>query len=224
MAAMDESPDPAAIFACAKSLHDACLQRAEVERAADLSEAYQGFDSFMREVMRVADLFERWACRHVAFPELDEVWPYLLEQRFGAACLDFIEPGSLTSFDADDCLRIAFQLRLPLRLDENLPLPVCVEAPNPSARAVLRRLRIQTVRSEWDDDGEVVPFTEDDDPFDENYRTPVFAIYGVDDEGILEHITDLPTYRAARSLLLKLFPSIALSEHVVAFPRNVSAR
>lgn len=49
---MDESPDPAAVFACAKSLHVACLERAEAESKMDLSEVYQEMNVFMRLVMR----------------------------------------------------------------------------------------------------------------------------------------------------------------------------
>jgi len=30
----------------------------------------------MREVMRVANQFENWACRNVNFDEFNEVWPY----------------------------------------------------------------------------------------------------------------------------------------------------
>jgi hypothetical protein len=58
---------------------------------------------------------------------------------------------------------------LPMRVDGLLPLPVCVEALNPFTEAEFHRLRIQTVRQELDESGEMVPFTEDDDPFDEHY-------------------------------------------------------
>lgn len=220
---MDEFPDPAAVFACAKSLHDACLQRAEVEPELNLSESYQGMDQLMREVMRVGDEFEKWACRHVAFHELDDVWPYLLEERFGEACVDVMDADSLAGFGADDCLRIACKLRLPMRADGSLPLPVCVEAPNPLVDAEFQHLRIQTIRHEWDEDGnvEVSPFTEDDDPFDENYSAPVFGIYGVKG-GVPERIADRKTYADARALSEKLLPGIGFPEEVIAFSRPVS--
>lgn len=220
---MDEFPDPAAVFACAKSLHDACLQRAEVEPELNLSESYQGMDQLMREVMRVGDEFENWACRHVAFHELDDVWPYLLEERFGEACLEVMDADSLAGFGADDCFRIAFKLRLPMRADSSLPLPVCVEAPNPLPDAEFQHLRIQTIRHEWDEDGnaEVSPFTEDDDPFDENYSPPVFGIYGVKGD-VLERIADRKTYAEARALSAKLLPGIGFPEEVIAFSRPIS--
>jgi hypothetical protein len=214
---MDEQPDPAAVFACAKSLHEACLARAEGEPGLNLSEAYQGMDVFMREVMRVGEEFEKWACRHVAFDELDDVWPYLLDERFGSACLEIMDAGSLAGFDADDCLRVAFGLRLPMKADGSLPLPVCVEAPNSLAGAEFRRLRIQTVRREWDEDGGMVVFTEDDDPFDESYGAPVFGIYGVREDGMAEPITDCESYASARGLLEKLLPGIGFAEEVVVF-------
>lgn len=220
---MVAEPDPAAVFACAKSLHDACLQRAEVEPELNLSESYQGMDQLMREVMRVGDEFEKWACRHVAFHELDDVWPYFLEERFGGACLEFMDADSLAGFDADDCLRIAFKIRLPMWVDGSLPLPVCVEAPNPLVDAEFQHLRIQTIRHEWEEDGngEVAPFTEDDDPFDEHYSPPVFGIYGVKG-GVLERIADRKTYADARALSAKLLPGIGFPDEVIAFPRPIS--
>jgi hypothetical protein len=219
---MVDQPDPAAVFACAMSLHDACLGRAEVEPELDLSDAYQGMDTFMREVMRVGEMFEKWACRHVAFNELADVWPYLLENRFGAACLETIDADSLGSFDSDDCLRVAYGLCLPMRVDGSLPLPVCIEAANPLARAIFSQLRIQTIREVLGADGEVTPFVEGDDPFDENYGQPFFGIYGVRDDGRLEHIADSATYQEARDLMANLLPGIELPKEVVAFARPIT--
>ena len=215
-----EQADPAAIFACALSLWNSCQGAAASQPELNLSECYQGMDQFMREVMRVGDEFEKWACRHVAFHELDDVWPYLLEERFGGACLEFMDADSLAAFAADDCLRIAFKLRLPMRVDGSLPLPVCVEAPNPLMDAEFQHLRIQTIRHEWDEDGEVAPFTEDDDPFDENYSPPVFGIYGVK-AGVLERIADRKTYADARALSAKLLPGIGFPDEVIAFSRPI---
>ncbi len=219
---MPELLDLAAVFACAKSLHDACLERADVDPKLNLSEAYQGMDTFMREVMRVASLFEEWACRHVVFDELSDVWPYLLEDRFGGACLEVMDADSLDGFDAGDCLRIAFKLRLPIRVDGSLPLPVCVEASNPLVGAEFHCLRIQTIRLELDEEGGMVPFTEDDDPFDENYGTPFFGIYGVSHDSLLEHIADRASYQEARSLLLRLMPIIQFPEFMVAGNRDMA--
>jgi hypothetical protein len=214
---MHEFPDPAAVFACAKSLHEACLERERAEPDLNLSDSYQGMDSFMREVMRVAGLFEDWACWHIVFQELEEVWPYFLEARFGAAYLEVMEADMLTSFDADDCLRIAFRLQLPIRVDGSLPLPLCMEAANPMAGAAFQRLRIQTMWREMCEEGGVVPFTEEDDPFDENFASPHYAIYGVDADGFLEHISDCDTYTSARRLLGMLLPGIEFPEKITAF-------
>lgn len=216
---MDEQPDAAAVFACAKSLHDACLARADADPGLNLSEAYQGMDSFMREVMRVGEMFENWACRHVAFGNLTDVWPYLLEDRFGDACLETMDAGSLGSFDSDDCLRVAFKLRLPMWEDGSLPLPVCIEAINPLACAIFSRLRIQTIRAELGEDGGIAPFAADDDPFDENYGPPYFGIYGVLDDGRLEQIADRPTYQEARDLMADLLTGIEFPQEVIAFAR-----
>lgn len=214
---MDESPDPAAVFACAKSLHDACLARAESEPGLDLSEAYQGMDTFMREVMRVGKAFEDWACHHVAFDDLTDVWPYLLEDRFGEVCLETLNADSIGGFDSEDCLRIALRLRLPMGADGSLSLPISVEAPNPIAGAEFHRLRIQTIRRELDEVGDIATFAEGDDPFDENYGEPFFGVYGVRTDGRLEHIADRRTYHEARTLLTALLPGIDFPERVVAF-------
>lgn len=220
---MNEQVDPAAVFACAKSLHDACFARANADPGLNLSEAYQGIDSFMREVMRVGEMFENWACRHVAFDNLTDVWPYLLADRFGDACLETMDADSLRSFDSDDCLRVAIKLRLPLWVDGSLPLPVCVEVPNPLTEAEFRWLRVQTVRNVLGEYGEVTPFVEGDDLFDENYGEPFFGIFGVGDEGLLRYIADRASYSEAREILLKLLPGITLPERVIAFGSPVTS-
>jgi hypothetical protein len=214
---MDDSPDPAAVFACAMSLHDACMECAGKDPSVDISAAYRGGDEFLRQMMRVGNLFETWACEHVDFEKLTDVWPYLLQDRFGSACIEVMDAGSFGRFDSNDCLQVAFKLRLPMRVDGLLPLPVCVEALNPFTEAEFQRLRIQTVRQELDADGEMVPFTEDDDPFDENYEAPIYGIYGVRGDGCLEHITDRKSYHDARAMMIALLPSIEVPVEVVAF-------
>jgi len=214
---MDDSPDPASVFACAMSLHDACMECAGKDPSVDISAAYHGGDEFLRQMMRVGNLFETWACRYVDFEKLTDVWPYLLQDRFGGACIEVMDAGSFGRFDSNDCLRVAFKLRLPMRVDGLLPLPVCVEALNPLTGAELQRLRIQTVRQELDEDGEMVPFTEDDDPFDEKYEAPIYGIYGVRSDGCLEHIADRKSYHEARAMMIALLPSIEAPVEVVAF-------
>ena len=148
----------------------------------------------------------------------------ILDERFGAACLEMMEADALAGFDEEDCLRIAFKLRLPLRVDGSLPLPVCVEAANPLAGAEFPRLRIQTVRQELDEDGGMEAFTEEDDPFDEHYAAPVYAVYGVSAEGVLEPIAERGSYASARRLLEKLLPGIGLAEEVTAFGEREKCR
>lgn len=166
--------------------------------------------------MRVANMFEDWACRHVAFEELGEVWPYFLEDKFGDACLAFMMPGTLAGFDEDDCLRVVFHLRLPVRADGSLCLPVDFRTANPVSDSAFKEFRIQTVRNDLAD-ADVVPFTEEDDPFDEELGAPYFRLYGVGDDGLLEHIADRSTYVEARSLARKLAPGIELPEEPVCF-------
>ena len=78
----------------------------------NLSEAYGGMDGFMREIMRIAEKFERWSCRHVDFAQLSDVWPYLLQDGFGTECLSILLPQDLADFDDHDCRRIARKLGL----------------------------------------------------------------------------------------------------------------
>lgn len=76
-----ELPDPAAVYGIAHSLETF----AHKQMAGEISEAYQGADQFMREIMKVGEQFETWACAHVDFTALDDVWPYLLQDKFAAA-------------------------------------------------------------------------------------------------------------------------------------------
>lgn len=200
--------DSAAVFACALSLWEATKKQAMGERL-NLSECYNGVDQLMREVMRIGNQFEGWACRHISFEALSDVWPYLLEDRFGDACLDVLLPSALTAFDETDCLRVALRLRFPVKVDNKLAVPIVVCAANPVVDSAFRGFRIQTVRSSLEDN-DATPFTADDDPFDENFSRPYFGIYGVNHDGRLEHITDRPTYGEALSLVQSLAPAIEL--------------
>src|SRR4051794_8828878 len=117
-------PDSAAVFACALSLWEACAKSAEQDRGLNLSECYNGMDQLMREVLRIGNEFESWAWEHVSFDNLDEVWPYMLGDRFGPACVEVLSPSGLADFNDNDCLRIALHLRLPIKLDDKLPIPI----------------------------------------------------------------------------------------------------
>ncbi len=217
-----EAPDPAAVFAAALSLWQAVNKRAEEEKNLNLSECYNGMDQLMREVMRIAKLFETRACPHVAFDELNDIWPYLLEDKFGDACLAVILPDALAQFDETDCLRVAIGLRLPITLDDNLPLPIGVLAPNPTPGSPFREFRIQTVRNSLED-GDVVPFTAADDPFEEEFGSPYFGLYGVGEDGLLEHIADRQTYPEAVSLAEKLAPGVVFPRAPVFIPAAPAA-
>ena len=209
--------DSAAVFGAALSLRQACREAAACDPHLNLSECYNGMDEFMREVMRVGNLFEDWACRHVAFEEQSEVWPYFLEDKFGAACLAVMLPGGLAQFDDSDCLRVALHLRLPIRPHASLRLPVDVTAQNLAADAAFRMFRIQTARDAVEG-GFTEPFTADDDPSDEEMGEPYFSLYGVGADGLLEHIADRRTYSEAVTLAGKIAPGIEFPTVPVVSP------
>ena len=108
-----ETADPAAILGAAMSLHTACHKMLSVDEDS-LSDAYSGFDEFMRQCMRVANLFEAWACDHVNFDETDEVWPYMLEDNFGTTVMELLAPTELTQFTEAHCVKIAAIMKLNL--------------------------------------------------------------------------------------------------------------
>ena len=209
--------DSAAVFGAALSLRQACREAAARDPHLNLSDCYNGMDEFMREVMRVGKCFEDWACRHVAFEELADVWPYFLEDKFGAACLAVMSPGGLAQFDDSDCLRVALHLRLPIRPHASLRLPVDVTAQNPAADAAFRMFRIQTARDAVEG-GFTEPFTADDDPSDEEMGEPYFSLYGVGADGLLEHIADRRTYSEAVTLAGKIAPGIEFPTVPVVSP------
>ena len=210
----DES-DPAAVFGCALSLWNACNEAAHADSKLNLSDAYQGIDQFMREVMSTGGHFEAWACRHVAFDELEDVWPYLLEDKFGAACLKVLNPSALAGFDDGDCLRIALQLELPVKVTTGLPVPVDIVVANPVLGSDFLAFRILTVRDDLEDHSSEV-FKEGDEPFDEHFSAPYFGLYGVDRDGVEEHLADRSSYAEASDLCRRLFPGIDLPNCPVA--------
>jgi hypothetical protein len=164
----------------------------------------------MRVIMRVGTRFEEWACGHVVFEALDYCWPYLLEERFGEACVALKDVTSLDEFCDNDCLEVALRLRLPVKAAGTLPIPVDVSAGNPISESEFRQFRIQTMREYGD--GNIEPFTSADDPFDDKFGRPFFGFYGVCDDGLLEHIADFESYAEAVSLARKLAPGIQFSD------------
>ncbi len=217
-------PDPAAIFAIAQSLWEACQKQAARDPKIKLSEAYHGMDQFMRELMRVASVFESWACQHLNFPELGEPWPYLLQDRFGEACLQVKTATELATFTERDCLRVALRLRLPVRRDQGLPVPVDLHADLPSRDGVsgFRAFRIQTIRDQLPGP-DCSPFTWDDDPYDPAFSPPFFGLYGVNAAGLSEHIADRPTLPAALALATNLVPGVEFKSASTSIPANFGA-
>jgi hypothetical protein len=199
-------PDSAAVFAMALSLWEVCEKRWR-ETNFDISDCYNGVDQFMREVMRIANQFENWACHHVNFNEFNEVWAYYLGDNFGKTCLDILPMNCLMDFSKDDCLRVAMSLRLPVVSDGRLPVPIDMTALNPVPGAAFKKFRIQTVRNTLEDD-EPTPFVAGDDPFDENFGSFYFSLYGVETSGVLEHIADRHNYEDVLNLAQKLAPLI----------------
>lgn len=212
-----EPLDPSAIFAISNSLWAACESHARREPRTNLSECYNGMDQLMCEMMRIAECFERWACEHIAFDYTDDVWPYLLQDQFGEACIAALSLDSLAHFDEQDCLRVAMLLKLPIKNDGILPLPVCVSAANPVAGSAFTELRIQTFRPHLEDEEELV-YVDGDDPFDAEFGDMFYSLIGVESDGRVETIADFQSYRAAVELASKLAPGICFPSELIFKP------
>lgn len=209
-------PDPAAVLGCAISLRESCFKQVADYPILNLSDSYSGMDQFMRELMRIGTLFEEWSCQHIVFEAITDVWPYLMEDKFGDACLNCMLPTALAEFDRSDCLRVALQLRLPIEADGTLRAPIDVRAANPVNGSTFLEFRIQTVREDVYE-GVVVPFTTEDNPFDVTFGQPYFALYGVGKDGLSEHIADGDTYSDIVSLARKLVPAVVFPNEPVCF-------
>lgn len=131
-----------------------------------------------------------------------------METNFGKICLEVISPTALAEFDDADCLRIAIRLRLPIKLDDKLPIPICATARNPAHGSAYSDFRIHTVRDVIGCAAEVSQYRADDDPFDAKFGDPYFGLYGMGKNGLLEHIADRPTYSDAVELAQKLAPGV----------------
>lgn len=108
-------PDLAAEFGAAVSLYNAAEAYANANRN-NLSEVYQGYDELMRQCMRAGREFEAWSCKYVDWDRVNDVWPYLLEDKFGDIAIEVV--GSechLTCLGPVYYRRIAVKLKLPLR-------------------------------------------------------------------------------------------------------------
>lgn len=195
------------MFAAAHSLWKAIFEAADHPGKTGLSEAYTGIDQLMREVMRAGMLFEAWACRHIAFEESDEVWPYFIADHFGAAWLSVADAYSLADFNDDDCLRVAWELCLPIRPVAGIVLPVDLRAKNPNPLSPFIALRIQTTKTSAN--GKVIqPFTACDELFDEEPASLAYSLYGQLMSEECEHIAERTSYEELVTLAEKLVPGI----------------
>ena len=204
------SLDSASVFGAALSLYETCMAQARVS-SVNLSAAYHGGDQFMREVVRVAQKFETWATEHVDFAEFGEVWPYFLRDRFGPACVSLLSATNLGVFDDMTCLQIALHLALPLQMDRGLPIPLRAESFNPIPNAAFRVFCIQTVRDSIDGKS-VGVFMLGDKPFDPDYGPIYFSLYGVREDGLLEHIASRSTYTETVELATSMIPGLLFAK------------
>jgi hypothetical protein len=92
-----------------------------------------------------------------------------------------------------------------------LPIPVDVIAFNPVPDAGFKEFRIQTVRNSLEEN-ECSPYTSADKPVDPEFDTPYFALYGISEDGLLEHIGNRHTYADAVNLARKIAPGIEFAD------------
>jgi hypothetical protein len=69
------------------------------------------------------------------------------------------------------------------------------------------------------EDGDVVPFVADDEPNDEEFGEVYFSLYGMGEDGKLEHIADRKSYGEVFNLAQKLAPGIAFPSKPIYSPR-----
>jgi hypothetical protein len=116
----ETTPDPAAIYGIANSL-DVAAQAfgKEVGDASAISDCYGGQDGYFRACMEVACIFEYWACAHVDFARMSDIYVYRLQDNFAAALKQTAPHGlnillELEQFKPEHCLQVAKNLNLPL--------------------------------------------------------------------------------------------------------------
>lgn len=216
-----EKGDPASVFACAVSLQRVCLNLQANDPTFNISESYNGRDQFMREIMRVGELFEAWSVAHVLFEELEEVWPYLLEDQFADACLKSLPAGSLSSFGDSDCFHVALSLKLPLHGRNGLSIPVDLRRQNPLTTSRFKFYQILSVR-EHSTDKMNHPFDPLNEPTHESYDKIFYAFYGIDEDGVSEHIANRSSYAEARSLANALIPNIGFPKSPRFLPERTT--
>jgi hypothetical protein len=208
------SPDPAGVFAAAHSLWTAIFESSDRPEKASLSHCYQGLDQLMRDVLRVGLLFETWSCRHIAFDEVDEVWPYFVADNLGTTWLRIFDAYSLGDVNERDCLHAAWHLRLPIRMSEEFVLPVTVDVGNPNADTAFVGFRIQTTRT-LKNGSRMMPFTVSDELFDESYVMACYSLYGRTGAGDSELLASRATYSETVSLAKRLVKNVEFPSAII---------
>lgn len=204
------------------SIWEACHALEKGSRAWSISDHFHGADCLMRHAMNIATEFENWACVHVCFESSTEVWPYFLHENFGSVLLEIVTVGGLMDFDTHDCLRVALRLGCHIYYSDALPLPLCLEVLNPSLGERFEKVRIEVVHLSLDGRS-YSPITADHIIASPRPLLPIYGIYGVDSNGLLEHMADRSTYVQARSLVLRLFPSLGFAEELTPFQGNLES-
>ena len=99
-----------------------------------------------------------------------------------------------------------------------------MRTPNPVIASAFYEFCIRAIHYHVEDE-EPMPLKVGDEPWDPEWTDPVFAIYGVQADGIEMHITDFSRYRDAVALVEKLSPGIRFPEKPVVDPtgREVSS-
>jgi hypothetical protein len=214
MSDASQKPDPAAVFGAALSLwHEYTKPSSSIERRNPENQQVSD-DCLLSVIMSIATQFCAWAHEYAQLDNPNTLWPVFLKGQFGRACRGAIGSKDLSKFDERDCLRIALRLQIPLILRDGVPIPIDVTAANPNSDSPFRAFRIQTVRESLGEDT-YEPFTWEDEPFDKNFKPPLFALYGVDAAYLLEHIADRQTYSEALSLAQKLAPGLQFGGDLV---------
>ena len=204
------------------SLWDSCHAEAKERPDCNLSEIFSGIDGFMREANRIGTLFEEWACRHIEFDELTDVWPYILHDRFGGTCRAVRPVEELSMFSEIDCLYVALSLRLPLRDSPKLIIAVDLRAVNTVKDSGFPFFLIRSVRCSRLTE-EVVRFSKDDDPADGDHGQPFYSLYGDRLDGLAEHIADRDSLAGILRLAEALAPGLEFRAAARLQPSLVAA-
>lgn len=197
-----ETSDLAGELAIAKGLFDYLADKDDF----DISEAYQGVDECMRRCMHLGRVFEVWACDHIHFDSLQNVWPYYLEDHIGPAIEKMFWEANHTipiMWDDSDLLSLAVNLRLPVLIAETTGSSMDIVWELPRSRpGEFQAYQVRTVRTTPDGEsvehysiGDAAHYNNDD-----NHSPILFALYGSLDaeDPVWEFVFEMPSYEALR--------------------------